>query len=95
MPMGPLCLNFSSAFTGVPSPFQKLFLAPVAPQPNSLEVKALPIQTNQGAGCLREHESTENLQRSALVHTTKPAALMKCHLLAFHTVYPEISLIIQ
>lgn len=59
MPTGPLRLTFSSAFTGVPSPFQELFLVPVPPQPNSVEVKALPTQTNQGAGCLREPESTE------------------------------------
>lgn len=94
-PTGPLCLYFSPAFTGVPSPFQELFLVPVPPQANSVEVKALPIQTNQGAGCLMEHESTENLQQRALLHTTKPAAVMKYHLMAFHIVYPEISRIIN
>ena len=91
MPTGPLRLNFSSAFTGVPSPSQELFLVPVPPQLYSVEVRTRPIQTNQGAGCLRELESSENLQQSTLVHTAKPAAVVKYHLAAFRIAYPQTS----
>lgn len=89
MPTGPSRLTFWSAFTGVPGPSQEVFLVPVPPQPNSVEVKALPIQTNQGDGCLREPESTEKLQQSASKHTIKPTAVTKYRLTAFHIAYPD------
>lgn len=63
MPTGPLCLNFSSAFTEVPSPFQQLFLVPVPPQSKLCQFR----QT-------KKHESTEKVQQSLSVTSSQPQA---------------------